>query len=111
AMMTASSRRPIGAAESAGPDEKRQRTARTLPQARDFASKGAWRTSARFWSARSPLPLFAAAHRFLPVLGLILAICPLAQAAARERVLINDNWRFTKGDPTNSATSLLYDLR
>jgi beta-galactosidase len=35
-----------------------------------------------------------------------------AQAAPRERILINDNWRFTKGDPTNiSSQSLLYDVR
>ena len=35
----------------------------------------------------------------------------LAQAAPRERILINDNWRFTKGDPTNNTVSLLYDVR
>ena len=32
-------------------------------------------------------------------------------AAARERISIDDNWRFTKGDPTNSPVSLLYDVR
>jgi beta-galactosidase len=37
----------------------------------------------------------------------------LANAAApRERILINDNWRFIKGDPTNiNSKSLLYDVR
>ncbi len=35
----------------------------------------------------------------------------LASAAARERICINDNWRFTKGDPINSTVSLLYDVR
>jgi beta-galactosidase len=35
----------------------------------------------------------------------------LAQAAPRERISINDNWRFTKGDPTNNTVSLLYDVR
>src|ERR1035441_6676380 len=35
----------------------------------------------------------------------------LAQAAPRERILINNNWRFTKGDPTNNTVSLLYDVR
>ena len=35
----------------------------------------------------------------------------MAQAAPRERISINDNWRFTKGDPTNSTVSLLYDVR
>ena len=34
-----------------------------------------------------------------------------AQAAPRERISINDNWRFTKGDPTNNPVSLLYDAR
>lgn len=29
----------------------------------------------------------------------------------RTRLLINDDWRFTKGDPSNTATSLLYDVR
>jgi beta-galactosidase len=35
----------------------------------------------------------------------------LAQSGPRERIAIDDNWRFTKGDPTNCAVSLLYDLR
>src|SRR6266849_2945708 len=34
-----------------------------------------------------------------------------AQAAARERISINDNWRFTKGDPANNTVGLLYDVR
>ena len=34
-----------------------------------------------------------------------------AQVAPRERILINDDWRFTKGDPTNCTLSLLYDVR
>lgn len=29
----------------------------------------------------------------------------------RERISIDDNWRFTKGDPTNCPVSLLYDVR
>ena len=33
------------------------------------------------------------------------------QAAPQERISINDDWRFTKGDPTNNAVSLLYDVR
>jgi beta-galactosidase len=33
-------------------------------------------------------------------------------ATPRERILIDDNWRFTKGDPTNvNSQSLLYDVR
>jgi beta-galactosidase len=35
----------------------------------------------------------------------------LAQAAPRERISINHDWRFTKGDPTNNTVSLLYDVR
>jgi hypothetical protein len=31
----------------------------------------------------------------------------LAQAAPRKRISINDNWRFAKGDPTNTTVSLL----
>ncbi len=34
-----------------------------------------------------------------------------AQSAPRERISINDDWRFTKGDPTNCPVSLLYDIR
>ena len=29
----------------------------------------------------------------------------------RERISIDDNWRFTRGDPTNCPVSLLYDVR
>ena len=32
-------------------------------------------------------------------------------ALPRERILIDNNWRFTKGDPTNCTVSLLYDVR
>lgn len=32
-------------------------------------------------------------------------------ASPWERISIDDNWRFTKGDPTNCAVSLLYDVR
>ncbi|MGD0207838.1 MAG: beta-galactosidase GalB [Verrucomicrobiota bacterium] len=35
----------------------------------------------------------------------------VAADATRERICINDNWRFIKGDPTNCAVSLLYDVR
>ncbi len=34
-----------------------------------------------------------------------------AQTTSRERISINDGWRFTMGDPTNSTVSLLYDTR
>ena len=45
---------------------------------------------------------------------LLIAFAGSAAAAdlSRERILINDNWRFTKGDPTNiNSKSLLYDVR
>src|ERR1035437_3937933 len=35
----------------------------------------------------------------------------VAADSSRERISINDSWRFTKGDPTNNAVSLLYDVR
>src|ERR1035437_9454324 len=33
------------------------------------------------------------------------------QAAPQERISINDDWRFIKGDPTSNTASLLYDVR
>ncbi len=44
---------------------------------------------------------------------LLLALTARAEtnATPRERISINDNWRFTKDDPTNCAVSLLYDVR
>ena len=35
----------------------------------------------------------------------------MAADSPRERIAIDDNWRFTKGDPTNNPVSLLYDVR
>ncbi|HTQ51916.1 MAG TPA: beta-galactosidase GalB [Candidatus Acidoferrales bacterium] len=32
-------------------------------------------------------------------------------ASSREKISIDDGWRFIKGDPTNCAVSLLYDIR
>lgn len=35
-----------------------------------------------------------------------------AQTSPREKILIDDHWRFTKGDPTNvTSKALLYDVR
>lgn len=45
---------------------------------------------------------------------LLIAFAGSAAAAdlSRERILINDDWRFTKGDPTNiNSKRLLYDVR
>ena len=52
----------------------------------------------------------------IPILTLTFAALLAAPAARagnppRERISINDDWRFTKGDPTNLTTSLLYDVR
>jgi len=48
--------------------------------------------------------------------AILLLVAFIGSAAAaelsRERVLINDNWRFIEGDPTNiNSKSLLYDVR
>ena len=47
------------------------------------------------------------------VLGQMLMLASAsAQTAPRERLSINDNWRFAKGDPTNvNSLNLLYDVR
>jgi beta-galactosidase len=42
---------------------------------------------------------------------LIAGGCGSHQTDQRTRVLINGDWRFTKGDPPHAATSLLYDNR
>jgi beta-galactosidase len=54
-----------------------------------------------------PSTQFSIFHELLLVSALLLA--PVA--FARERISINDSWRFTKGDPTNITSSLLYDVR
>jgi len=36
---------------------------------------------------------------------------PPPQSSTRERLSINDDWRFTKGDPSGTSVSLLYDVR
>lgn len=42
----------------------------------------------------------------------MLALASHGFAAPRERISINDGWRFTKGDPTNiNSQKLLYDVR
>ncbi|HSY17661.1 MAG TPA: beta-galactosidase GalB, partial [Candidatus Acidoferrales bacterium] len=41
---------------------------------------------------------------------LCLATLP-ASALPRERVSIDDNWQFTKGDPNGDSTGLIYDVR
>jgi beta-galactosidase len=45
------------------------------------------------------------------LVGLLAPDFANAKLAPRERVSINDNWRFIKGDPTNNTVSLLYDVR
>ena len=46
----------------------------------------------------------------LAIGALLLASSP-AKAAPRERIMIDDDWRFQKGDPAGNAVSLLYDVR
>ena len=59
--------------------------------------------------------LFRTAKHFAVIsflVGQVLSSGSLpAQAAPQERISINDDWRFTKGDPTNCTVSLLYDVR
>jgi beta-galactosidase len=45
------------------------------------------------------------------LLGLLVLLDIQVAAAPRDRISINDGWRFTKGDPTNNNASLLYDVR
>jgi beta-galactosidase len=40
-----------------------------------------------------------------------LALASPLSAAPRERISINDHWRFTHGDPNGDATGLIYDVR
>jgi beta-galactosidase len=47
----------------------------------------------------------------LILLSAFAAGVTLAAAPPRERISINDNWRFTKGDPVSNTVSLLYDVR
>jgi len=54
---------------------------------------------------------FLSIFPFLFFLGLTCACFVAAAGSPRERVSIDDNWRFTRGDPTNNTVSLLYDVR
>jgi beta-galactosidase len=54
--------------------------------------------------------------KYLIVLSVILVELLIsefanAQPAIQERISIDDNWRFTKGDPTNCPVNLVYDAR
>ena len=50
--------------------------------------------------------------RFSYILLLVFAAgFAVAADSPRERISLNDHWRFTKGDPANCAVSLLYDGR
>jgi beta-galactosidase len=48
---------------------------------------------------------------FVLLLVLVLALVLDTAVFGHERISLNDDWRFTKGDPTNNTTSLLYDIR
>src|SRR5690348_16394200 len=45
------------------------------------------------------------------LIGLLTPALAGARSAPRERISLNNNWRFTQGDPTNNTVSLLYDVR
>ena len=42
---------------------------------------------------------------------MVAAGIAIARESPRERILLNDNWRFTKGDPNGDSTGLIYDVR
>jgi len=56
-----------------------------------------------------PVKLLAAAV-LIPGLAFTSGVLS-APAAPRERISINDHWRFTKGDPEGDSTGLIYDVR
>jgi beta-galactosidase len=43
--------------------------------------------------------------------ALVLSLLPAHGAGLRERILINDGWRFQQGDPAGNTEPLLYDVR
>ena len=56
-----------------------------------------------------------AVDRFAVVLVVASSLGPVAarasQPSPRERISINDDWRFQKGDPPGNTVSLIYDVR
>lgn len=51
-------------------------------------------------------------HHYIVILVAAFAVSAAAGDMGRERILFNDGWRFTKGDPTNvNSKDLLYDVR
>ena len=47
----------------------------------------------------------------LATLFALVAAITTAANTPRERISINENWRFTKGDPNGDPTGLIYDVR
>jgi beta-galactosidase len=45
------------------------------------------------------------------IAAVLLLAGALASAAPRERITLNENWRFIKGDPPGNTVTLLYDIR
>jgi beta-galactosidase len=90
-----------------------------LPHSRTLARSRERNYLRKVVECGSPMPLFREARfrvsilrRFSSGFIIVMAACiALASDSPRERISINDGWRFTKGDPTNTTTSLLYDMR
>jgi beta-galactosidase len=71
-------------------------------------------TSAVEFDACAMKPLRSVKYLAVAILLYDLIFVSIAQSAPdaqRERISINENWRFAKGDPTNNTVSLLYDVR
>ncbi len=60
------------------------------------------------WSGHAGIALAAGMAALLLQAGISRGV---AQAPPRTRISIDDDWRFTKGDPPENTVSLIYDIR
>ncbi len=62
-------------------------------------------------TAKSKFRKIFSAAVVLLVAGTSLSDAELAKTSPREKISMDDDWRFTKGDPASNTVSLLYDVR